>query len=233
VPTQPDAAPPAPAAPAAHGAAAEPDLVERTASAVRGMLTDGRLLPGRQLQEAQLAAELGVSRNTLRESFRILIHDGLVVRHPNRGVFVHQPDLAEILDIYRVRRMIEGQAVRHATPRHPGIAAVTGAVAAAERHRDAGEWREVGSMNMAFHAALVDLADSDRLTELFARLQAELRLAFSTLTSPEFLHGPFVDENRAIADLLDAGRMDEAADALDAYFTRSERVVLAALGRRR
>ncbi|GMA29494.1 GntR family transcriptional regulator [Arenivirga flava] len=209
------------------------DLVERTALAIRDLLIDGRLRPGQQLVEPALAAALGVSRNTLRESFRILMHEGLLLRHPNRGVFVHAPDVAEILDIYRVRRIIEEQAVRGAAPKHPGLAAVRAAVGQAVRLRDAGDWNGVGTENMRFHAALVALADSPRLAELFARLQAELRLAFVTLDSPEYLHDPFVDENRRIVALLDDGRMGEAADALDAYFTRSERTVLAAIERGR
>ena len=214
---------------------AEPDdldLVERTAAAVRGMIIDGRLLPGEQLPETSLAAELSVSRNTLRESFRILMHENLVSRQPNRGVFVHRPTLAQVLDVYRVRRIIEEQAVRQAVPKHPAIAAARAAVDDAVRHREAGEWRMVCSMNMAFHAALVALADSDHLDDLFRRLQAELRLAFSTLDDPEYLHSPFVEENLAITELLEAGRMDDAADRLDAYFARSERTVVATFGRR-
>lgn len=221
--------------PEASGSAApDPglDLVERTAAALRSMVIDGRIAPGQQLHEPALTTDLQVSRNTLRESFRILMHEGLLERKPNRGVFVQQPTLAEILDIYRVRRMIEEQAVRQATPKHPAIARVRAAVDAALRFRDAEDWRKVGTMNMAFHSALVALADSDRLDELFERLQAELRLAFVTLASPEYLHSPFVDENVAIAELLEHGRMSEAADALGAYFTRSERTVLATYGRR-
>lgn len=209
-----------------------PDLVERTAASLRALITDGELGPGRRLDEPSLTDRLSVSRNTLRESFRVLVHEGLVERVPNRGVFVRRPGLAEILDIYRVRRMIEEQAVRQATPRHPAISRAVAAVDAAERHRDGQEWRRVGTDNMVFHAALVALADSPRLDDLFLRLQAELRLAFVTLADPEYLHAPFVDLNRAIADLVAADRMSEAADALDAYFTRSERMVLAAIGRR-
>lgn len=207
------------------------DLVERTALALRDLLIDGRFLPGHQLVEPALATQLGVSRNTLRESFRILMHEGLLVRRPNRGVFVQTPDVAQILDIYRVRRLIEEQAARGATPKHPGLVEVRAAVDRAVRLRDAEDWHGVGSENMHFHAALVGLADSPRLVELFARMQAELRLVFVTLDNPEYLHDPFVDENVRISALLHEGRMDDAADALDAYFTRSERTVLAALDR--
>lgn len=207
------------------------DLAERTAAELRSMIIDGALAPGQQLHEAALAQSLGVSRNSLREAYRIGIHDGLLERHNHRGVFVRVPSLASLLDIYRVRRMIEEQAVRHAVPRHPALGAVREAVAAAQEHRRAGRWRQVGSMNMAFHAGLVALADSERLDQWFARLAAELRLAFRTIADAEYLHAPFVDANASIAALLAEGRMAEAADALDAYFTRSERTLVAAYAR--
>lgn len=208
------------------------DLVERTAARIRIRLTEGRLAPGEQLPEPVLANELEVSRNTLRESFRVLIHDGLLERMPHRGVFVSRPTVAGVLDVYRVRRMIEGQAVRQAMPGHAAISRSREIVEDARRAGAEGDWRTVGTRNMEFHAALVSLADSDRLDALFDRLQAELRLAFSTLPSPEHLHAPFIEENSAIVALLEEGRMEGAADALDRYFTRSERTVLAALSRR-
>ncbi|TDT31378.1 DNA-binding GntR family transcriptional regulator [Naumannella halotolerans] len=207
------------------------DLVERTARQVRELITDGRFGPGMQLAEEAVAKELQVSRNTLRESFRILMREGLLVREPNRGVFVHRPTLADVLDIYRVRRIIEEQAIRTALPHHPGVVAAREAVDAALTYRAQGQWRMVGSMNMAFHTAIIGLADSERLDTLFERLQAELRLAFVLIAEPERMHAPFVDDNVTITELLETGRPDEAADLLDAYFDRSERTVVTALNR--
>lgn len=207
------------------------DRVQLTAGTVRRLITDGRFVPGQQLAEEQLAKEFGVSRNTLREAFRILMHESLVVRLPHRGVFVNRPTLADVLDIYRVRRVIEGQAVRGAMPRHPGIPAVVTVVNTARALGQAGDWQMVGTINMAFHAALVALSDSDRMDELFARIQAELRLAFIMIADPERMHGPFLDDNVEIARLLDQGDMATAGDLLEAYLERSERVMIAALGR--
>ncbi|MFH4214524.1 GntR family transcriptional regulator, partial [Acinetobacter baumannii] len=73
------------------------------------------------LSEATLSEQLEISRNTLREVFRILTQEGLLTYKPNRGVFVSVPDMASIMDIYRVRRLIECDALRHAYPMHPAI----------------------------------------------------------------------------------------------------------------
>lgn len=53
---------------------------------------------------------MDVSRNSLREAFRLLTKEGLLRHEHNRGVFVATPSVASIIDIYRVRRTIECQA---------------------------------------------------------------------------------------------------------------------------
>ena len=83
-----------------------PGLAEETASRLRNDIIGGTLPPGQRLSETRLAADLGVSRNTLREVFRLLTREGLLRHEPNRGVFVAVPSMATIVDIYRVRRLV-------------------------------------------------------------------------------------------------------------------------------
>jgi DNA-binding GntR family transcriptional regulator len=145
----------------------------------------------------------------LREVFRMLTKDGLLKHEPNRGVFVAIPSIAAIIDIYRVRRLIECQALAQAYPRHPAKKKMREAVEMALRCRDAGDWLGVGTANMEFHMAIVELADSERLNVLFAQVLAELRLAFGLLRDPEFLHAPYVDMNTNILELIEAGEFAE------------------------
>ena len=204
-------------------------LTEQVAARLREQVTGGLLTPGQRLSEVKLAADLAISRNTLREVFRLLTREGLLRHEPNRGVFVAVPSMASILDIYRVRRMIELPALAQAWPRHPAVARMQTAVRQAE---DAGQdWRVIGSANMEFHAAIVALTDSPRLMGFFAQVAAELRLAFGLLDSPELLHAPYVGRNAEILALLQAGRPAEAAAALETYLGESERTVLAAFAR--
>lgn len=206
-------------------------LPEQTAARVRTMVIEGELAPGQRLSEVRLAADLGVSRNTLREAFRLLTRERLVQHEPNRGVFVAIPSMAAILDIYRVRRLIEIPALASAWPRHDSVAAMREAVAAAEAARDRRDWRGVGSANMGFHSAIVALADSPRLTAFYMQVTAELRLAFGLLPDPEQLHLPFVAENTAILAAIDRGDCEGAAQLLADYLERSERMVLTAFAR--
>lgn len=207
-------------------------LIDSVAESIRQQLIHGQLKAGQRLSEAALAEQLDISRNTLREVFRVLIKEGLLRHEPNRGVSVVVPSIADIIDIYRVRRLIECQAIAQAWPRHPAHKAMQQAVEAAYAARDAGQWLEVGTANMAFHAAVVALADSPRLSTMFADIAAELRLAFGMLDDPEFLHSPYVEQNAQLLQLFEAGQMAEAAQVLENYLIQSERMVLAVYARR-
>ncbi|NTF33634.1 GntR family transcriptional regulator [Rhizobium skierniewicense] len=206
-------------------------LADRVAKDIRDLLITGALAPGQRLSEAAFSERLDVSRNSLREAFRLLTKDGLLRHEANRGVFVSAPSTDQIIDIYRVRRMLECSALRQAWPRHPATTTMRDAVEYAKIHRDLKQWREVGSANMRFHAAVVDLSDSSRLSDFYARVAAELRLSFGLLKDPEQLHAPFVDMNEQILSLVEKGNVVEAAAQMEQYLNLSERTVLKALER--
>ncbi|MEG0199769.1 MAG: GntR family transcriptional regulator [Comamonas sp.] len=189
------------------------NLTERIAHEIRGKLVHGEFAPGQRLSEAALSETLAISRNTLREVFRVLTKEGLLVHEPNKGVSVAVPSMASIIDIYRVRRMIECQALAQAYPMHPARELMRKAVDSAMLQREAEDWPGVGTSNMEFHKAVVELADSERLNEMFSHLLAELRLAFGL-------------------KLFDDGKPAEAATALNNYLVHSERIILAAYARR-
>ncbi|TBN42424.1 GntR family transcriptional regulator [Paracoccus subflavus] len=206
-------------------------LPDHIASRIRTMAIKGELSPGQRLSEVRLAGDLGVSRNTLREAFRLLTRERLVHHQPNRGVFVAVPTMAAILDIYRVRRMIEVPALARAWHRHEAVSTMRACVVSSQAARDRHDWQGVGSANMGFHSAIVALADSPRLNGFYRQVAAELRLAFGLLDDPEQLHEPFIAQNAAILAAIDRGDCEAAAGILAVYLDHSERTVLTAFAR--
>ncbi|NYD41112.1 GntR family transcriptional regulator [Nocardioides panaciterrulae] len=203
----------------------------RVADALREDVIEGRLLPGVRLSEEDIGAALGISRNTLREAFRLLTHERLLVHEFNRGVFVRRLTTEDVRDLYRVRRALEAAALRAAPGAPPErLEAVRRAVEDGERAAVAGDWTLVGSANMHFHQALAGLLDSPRLDETMRQLLAELRLVFHVMADPRAFHEPYLQGNREILRLLEEGDTAAAERALAHYFDVAEKQLLDAMG---
>lgn len=203
-------------------------LADSVAARIREKVISGELSPGEHLSEVSLSEEMQVSRNTLREVFRLLTKEGILRHEANRGVFVTTPSISTIIDIYRIRRLIECQALAGAYPRHPAIAKMREAVESAKEARKAGRWLAVGSADIAFHSAIVELADSPRLSAFYSHISLELRLVFGLLKDPEYLHAPFVDQNEKLIEQVEAGNFKQAAEMLDSYLQQAERFIMLA-----
>lgn len=203
---------------------------ERVADVLRRRITDGDLPPRTRLSEEQLIVVLRVSRNTLREAFRLLSHEGLLVHELHRGVFVHELSEADLVDLYKLRRTVECDVVRSLPDVDPGgMRRLSDDVAAAESAASRGDWAAVGTANMQFHRDLVALAKSPRTDQVTKRLLAEIRLAFHAVADSQRLHEPYVDRNRALLALLSAGEFEQAALQLEQYLNDSLAELLAAL----
>ena len=199
----------------------------RVADILRTRITEGRLLPGTRLSEEDIGSALGVSRNTLREAFRLLAHERLLVHEFNRGVFIRRLSVDDVHDLYRFRRLIEGGVLRSCPPGAP-LDDVRRAVEEGEEAAADGRWVDVGTANMRFHQAVAALGGSPRVEEAMRHALAELRLVFHVMAAPQTFHEPYLAENRRILELLGSGDTDGAAQALERYLTAAEAQLTAA-----
>src|ERR1700754_2110691 len=83
---------------------------------LRRSITAGRLRPGTAIRQDALAEELGVSRVPLREALKTLQGEGLVSYQAHRGYFVEMLSLDDLREAYRIREILEEEAVRRAVP---------------------------------------------------------------------------------------------------------------------
>lgn len=202
---------------------------ERVADILRERIIEGLFVPGERLSEETIGSALGVSRNTLREAFRLLGHERLLDHKLNRGVFVRVLSAADVADLYRMRRVLECAAVRRCAEASPEALRLIGeTVEEAERSASDDRWQDVGTANSRFHQALVALNQSPRLDETMRQLLAELRLVFHAMRNPRSLHEPFVERNRLLLGLLEARRAEDAATYLEIYLDDAERLLLQA-----
>ncbi len=204
------------------------------AEKLRERITEGVFRPGERLSEEALSEALSVSRNTLREAFRQLAQEGVLVHEFGRGVFVRTLSADDVRDIYARRRILELAAVRN-LPNAPAgaLEQIRLAVETAEEASARADWGAVGSANMRFHQAVTELAGSRRVREAVRRLLAELRLVFVVMDDLREFHEPYLKSNRELYDLLAAGDAASAETAFAQYFDTAESQLLAAYDQNR
>ena len=83
---------------------------------LRDLILSGELAGGTKLQQNELADRFGISRMPVRQAIVRLEYEGLVVQRPNRGAFVTLLGPNDILELFEMRSVLEGLALRLATP---------------------------------------------------------------------------------------------------------------------
>ncbi|MCF3122410.1 GntR family transcriptional regulator [Streptomyces arenae] len=205
---------------------------ERVSDILRSRIAEGFFPPGTRLSEDSIGGALGVSRNTLREAFRLLTHERLLEHQLNRGVFVRVLTDEDVADIYRTRSLVECAVVRGLGEPPFAVDGLADAVAEGRRAARTGDWKGVSTANIHFHRELVALAGSARTDELMRSVFAELRLAFHVVDDPRRLHEPYLTRNQQLLEALQEGRRDDAEALLAEYLDDSLRRVLDAYGQR-
>lgn len=201
---------------------------ERVAAILRQYITDGVFAPGERLSEPVISSALGVSRNTLRESFQLLAHERLAVHELNRGVFVRELTTEDIEDLYVVRRATECGALRRAAELSTvDLLPVEQALRDGRSAAVAEDWSAVGTASIHFHQALADLAGSERISATMRQVLAETRLFFVLNDNTREFYEPFLDCHEQILRDLRRGRFEVAEAALDRYLRDAEALLLA------
>jgi len=205
---------------------------EVIADRLREQIVSGAFAPGSRMIEPQLGARLGVSRGPVREALQRLVQEGLLRNIPNRGVFVVELDVADIMDIYTARRAVEREA---ATLLHRGrsrhhLERLAAVVEEMRALADQGDPRLIAEQDLAFHSALVDAAESPRLSRMFATLLAETRICLANLMHHYPRQELLVAEHQHLLVLLQGEDEQALLDAVNAHLDSAVRDLTGADG---
>jgi DNA-binding GntR family transcriptional regulator len=198
----------------AQEAANDRSIAMEIARALGRRIVSGDLAPGEWLRQDHIATEFRASHVPVREAFRRLQAQQLVVIEPRRGVRVAALNPVDVIEVAEMRASLEALALRHAMARitERALAAIEAALNDAPHSPIGLAALEEG--NRRFHAALVAPCEMSRLKAAIADLhQASARHLFATWRDLDW-QARSDNEHRAILAAVKARQVAQACTLL-------------------
>ena len=178
--------------------------------------------PGQRIRQADLANNLGVSRQPVSHALQLLKRDGLVVDFGRKGLMVATLDAEQLLQTYQVRAALDSLSAQLAAERVAAglvskqeIAALNLILSDAERFDDSTIRRDRVNADLAFHQQVTSMSGNARIAETLAPLFTHIsRTMHLVLNQARFRHAAW-EEHRTIAKLICAGDPAAAEMALE------------------
>jgi DNA-binding FadR family transcriptional regulator len=199
-------------------------LVPQVIEQLQTQITSGEWAVGTRIPpEPDLAAQLGVGRNTLREAVLALVHAGLLERRQGSGTFVvgsrelasavaRRVADAQLAEVVEVRRALEVEAARSAARRRTeqDLAELVCALAAREAAWANGEVDEFVAADVELHQRIVAAAHNRILAELYLDFSAALRTSITIAIGDDLTPDRYVDHSRLV-EAIRGGDPEQAA----------------------
>lgn len=184
-------------------------------------LLAGDYSAGAEVKDSHVAQKLGVARPTARVAVQSLIADGFLERETGRSARVRRFSIQDVADIFRVRRLIEFEAVRSVC-QGADTTRIRESLSRFSEVRDDQDWETAAQADMAFHSAVVAAADSPRLSRLFQTISTEIRLLMALLR-PRYPHvSTLHDEHTELLNALSTGDSENALKLWAAHLDDAE-----------
>jgi DNA-binding GntR family transcriptional regulator len=218
-------------APPARAARPEQGLAHGICEQLQQLIYGGEIAPGERLNEAALAVRMGTSRGPIREAIRMLTGIGLVVAVPNRGVFVREISVREMLEIYELRALLVGFAAQHAAEhlsdgdRREFEQLLDGMDAAC----DAADGQRYYVLNLRFHALLVAQWPNQRARQAYEDHAKELHLYRRRYFNATINMRRSNNEHRRIFEAIASGAKERANKLAQAHVLQGRQRLLSTL----
>ncbi len=186
--------------------------------AIREMIVFNKLKPGERIYEARMARQFDTSRSPVREAVKALIKEGLLVYDEKSRIFVFEPTLDDIVQIYQCRMALESFAARLTAERASAadIEAVGHIIQETERNLldEESNREKLIHLNTEFHRLIIHHSGNQLLKKQLSEINS-LSYYFRTLNFKGKNRGrELYEEHKEIYQYLKQGESQKAADAM-------------------
>ena len=177
------------------------------------LIVGGELRPGQHMVETDLAGQLGVSRQPIREALHRMEAEGWVDLRPSQGAFVHVPTDSEVNELLDVRALLEAETARLAAaagaPDPVRLARLREICQEGRAAAEAEDFNAAVTANSNFHAEISAIGGNAVLAEL-ADIVGRRVQWYYRMVSPARAHGSWT-EHAELIDAIEAGDAERAA----------------------
>lgn len=204
---------------------------------LKRMVFEHELPPGSRVSEAQLTRQLGMSRTPVREALFRLESEGLLAAAPGRGFLVAELTVDHLVDIYRVRAVLEGLAAEDAARRatRVDIARLEDSYDAMSDANADGRDADLARMNSEFHALIAEISGNTYLQAMLDDIREVFEWFRTTALNVPGRRETAHDEHGRMIEALRAGDADAARELAQRHVHRAldtRRSILTAKDRR-
>lgn len=200
---------------------------EAVADQLRSAIVTGDLPLGGTLSEASIASELGTSRTPVREAFRLLADEGLVLLRPYAGASVFKLTVEEVHDLGEFREVLEVAALRKAFNRNlPAlVASLTTLIREMEQMVTSEKVRDYLILDARFHAAILEASGNLHLQSSYLRISSKVAAIRNIIgKDPARLHVSLAG-HRAVFNFLRTENIEEATALLSQHLTNARNII--------
>lgn len=153
-------------------------LVNQAYQELKRLILEHQIPQGGKLNEAALAAALGISRTPVREAINRLGKEGLVEIFPQRGAFVIQFSEEDVYELFLIRENLEGLAAHLAAEKMTGddLATLESCVRGFKEPYGQRAIQRYAREDFKFHETIVKLSHGRRLINLISTLHDHIRI---------------------------------------------------------
>ncbi len=176
----------------------------------------GDLLPGARLSETEIAAQVSLSRQPVREAFIRLAADGLAEVLPQRGTYIGRISMGAVLSARFIREAVEADLARHVARARPDLAAMEVEMDLQARADAQGDVPGFIAADDRFHQAMAQAAGQPAVWQDLERLKAQMN-RMRHLSMRVFDRRATIAQHRAMLSALQAGDAAAAEAATRAH----------------
>ncbi|OJU85836.1 MAG: hypothetical protein BGO11_17630 [Solirubrobacterales bacterium 70-9] len=182
-------------------------------------ILDGEYAQGRLLGEGEVSDAVGVSRTPVREAFLRLEAEGLLQLYPKRGALVVPISAADVEDVMETRQLIERFAVARVIELDLDLSAqLDAAIAAQERHAEAGDAVAFVDADREFHRVFVAATGNAIVLRTHDSLRdQQQRMGLAAMSAGSDRMQRILDQHREIVAAVARRDTDEAAALIDRH----------------